>query len=379
MKDSNPGKIIISYRDLDVRLTRHADENILGLLDNTTLGTRGGMRYKLMNIGQRVEAYCDNIRFVSLYLKGRLAGTVGFCYRMMLSRGQNCHGSYLRYLAFLPRFQAALNAKAGSKRRGTAKRSGSWKDEVLAFFRKPHMLDFPGYEENEKHVVYAYVESRNERSKNIIQQLGFKHIRTFRTIAFSRLKPRRSKGVSKLQEGEKDSMKKLLASFYANHTLYTEEFIYHDDRYYVIKEDEEILAGLSVVPASLRLVDMPGLRGKVLMKLLPLTPGFKKIFRPEELRFMVFEAIWCKEGKEKSLEKLMESVCAIEGYNLGLTWIDDRSSLYELTETKLNMGALNRMLDSSPGLVYANFINYTEKETEIYFDCPAYISGFDFT
>ena len=379
MKDKNPGKIIISYRDLDVRLTRHADENILGLLGNTTLGTAGGMRYKLRDIGKRIKAYCDNIRFVSLYLKGRLAGTVGFCYRMMLSRGENCHGSYLRYLAFLPRFQAALNAKAGTRRSETARRKSSWKDEVLAFFRKPHMLDFPGYEEEEKHVVYAYVESRNERSKNIIQQLGFKHVRTFRTIAFSRFNPRRAEGVIRLKEGEKSNMKKRLASFYSGHNFYSEEFIYYGDRYYVIKEDGEITAGLSVVPASLTIVAMPGLRGKILMSLLPVTPGFKKIFRPEKLRFLVFEALYCKEGKEKSLEKLMESLCAIEGYKLGLTWIDTGSMLYEVMSEKLDMGFLSRMLDGSPGLVYANFINFEEKEIEKYSEYPAYISGFDFT
>jgi hypothetical protein len=134
-----------------------------------------------------------------------------------------------------------------------------------------------------------------------------------------------------------------------------------------------------VVPASFRIVEMPGLRGKVLMKLLPVTPGFKKIFRPEELRFLVFEAVYCKEGKEKSLEKLMEAVCAIEGYKLGLTWIDSGSKLYEVVSEKLNMGFLNRMLDGSPGLVYANFINFNGKEVEKYTEYPAYISGFDFT
>jgi hypothetical protein len=297
----------------------------------------------------------------------------------MISMGENCHGSYLRYLAFLPRFQAALNARPGTKSRNKARRQGNWKDEVLAFFRKPQMLDFPGYDENEKHIVYAYVESRNERSKNIIQQLGFKHLRTFRTIAFSRFNPGRSEAVSKLQPAEKDSMQKLLASFYSGHNFYSEEFLYRDDKYYVIKEDGEISAGLSVVPASFRLVDMPGTRGKILMRLLPVTPGFKKIFRPRELRFLVFEAIYCKEGKEKSLEKLMESVCALEGYKLALTWLDEGSRLYEITERTINMGFLNRMLDSSPGLVYASFINFTEKEMEKYSEYPAYISGFDFT
>jgi hypothetical protein len=43
------------------------------------------------------------------------------------------------------------------------------------------------------------------------------------------------------------------------------------------------------------------------------------------------------------------------------------------------MGALNRMLNAKPGLVYARFLNLTDKEKEYFYDAPAYISGFDFS
>ena len=59
-----------------------------------------------------------------------------------------------------------------------------------------------------------------------------------------------------------------------------------------------------------------------------------------------------------------ESVCATEGYYTGLTWLDDRSYLYEKLRTGVKMGALNRMLNAKPGLVYAKFINFTENEKE---------------
>ncbi len=379
MTDPIHEKIIISYKDLDVKLTKKADENIQALLDKTVLGTKGGMRYQLLNIKDKIAAYRNNIRFVSLYMKDRLTGTIGFCYRKITTAGKFFHSSYLRYFAFMPVFQAALNSKGFTTRQRPERRAETWKDKVLAFFRKPQMLDFPGYERDEKHVVYAYVESMNERSKNFIQQVGFEHIRTFLTVAFSRFDPGQSDQVSKLHESEVVKMKSLLAEFYSGHSFYSDMFSFYTDKCYVVKEDEEIIAGLSVIPSSFNVVHMPGIWGWIFMKVLPFTPLFKRIFQPEELRFLIFESFYFKKGREKSLEMLMESVCAIEGYNLGLTWLDDRSELYDRVRTQINLGALNRMLNAKPGLVYANFINFSDTEKDLFFNRPAFISGFDFT
>jgi hypothetical protein len=379
MTDPGHEKIIISYRDLEVKLTREADEDIQALLDNTVLGTKGGMRHQLLNIKDKIAAYRDSIRFVSLYKRDRLTGTIGFCYRKIITAGKYLHSSYLRYFAFMPFFQAALNSKGFTGRQRPANRAETWKDKVMAFFRKPQMLDFPGYERDDKHVVYAYVESMNERTKNFIQQVGFEHIRTFLTVAFSRFNPVLSDKVSKLQAKEVGKMKSLLADFYSGHSFFLDEFSFIADKFYVLKEDDEIIAGLSVVPSSFRVVDMPGVWGWIFMNLLQYAPLFKRIFQPEEQRFLVFESFYFKEGREKSLEMLMESVCATEGYNLGLAWLDDRSELYDMLRTRIDMGAINRMLNAKPGLVYANFINFSESDKDAFFNQPAFISGFDFT
>lgn len=124
---------------------------------------------------------------------------------------------------------------------------------------------------------------------------------------------------------------------------------------------------------------MPGVWGWVLMKVLPKAPYFRKLFFPEEFRHIVFDAIYCRKGHEEYLANLFESVCAMEGFNTGLTWLDDRCELFDKLRSGVKMGALNRMLNAKPGLVYAKFINLTEKEKECFYDAPAYISGFDFS
>jgi hypothetical protein len=60
-------------------------------------------------------------------------------------------------------------------------------------------------------------------------------------------------------------------------------------------------------------------------------------------------------------------------------WLDDRSDLFDKIRTRVKLGALNRMLNAKPGLVYTKFINLTDEEKERFYDAPAYISGFDFS
>jgi hypothetical protein len=116
-----------------------------------------------------------------------------------------------------------------------------------------------------------------------------------------------------------------------------------------------------------------------MMKVLPGTPYFRRLFRPGEFRYLVFDAIYCRKGRESDLADLFESVCAEESFNTGLTWLDDRSELFDKLRTEVKMGALNRMLNAKPGLVYAKFINFSEEEKDLFYDAPAYISGFDFS
>ena len=124
---------------------------------------------------------------------------------------------------------------------------------------------------------------------------------------------------------------------------------------------------------------LPILWGWVMMGVLPRMPYFRRLFIPGEFRHLVFDAIYCKPGREGLLANLFESVCAAEGFHTGLTWLDDRSLLFDKIRTGVKMGAINRMLNAKPGLVYARFINLTDKEKECFYDAPAYISGFDFS
>jgi hypothetical protein len=174
-------------------------------------------------------------------------------------------------------------------------------------------------------------------------------------------------------------MKELLLDFYRDYSFFSTDFIFYDDRYYVLRDGDEIIAGVCAIPSAYKVYNIPGIWGWVIMKVLPKVPYFRKLFSPDEFKFLVFDAIYFKKGREDVLPDLFESVCAVEGFNTGLMWLDDRSTLYDKIRSGRRMGALNRMLNAKPGLVFTKFVNFPDEAKDIFYDVPAYISGFDFT
>jgi hypothetical protein len=372
-------RVVFNYKDLEVRVSDHPNDEILYLLDHTIQGSEGGMRYSLQNVAPRIEAYGENIRFVSLYKKNQVTGTIGSCFRISGLAAQLYPSTYLRYLAIQTTYQLEPGWKNRLRAIPKPERDDSFKQKTLEIFSKPHMLDIQGVKEEDKHIMYAFLESMNERSKNLVSKAGYEYVRSFLTVAFSRFSPKKDLRVSKLKEEEKLKMKDLLSEYYREYSLFTTEYSFYGDRYYVLKEGDEIIAGVSAIPGVHKIYDIPGIWGWVIMKVLPKVPYYRRLFAPGEFRYLVFDAIYCKKGHETTLGTLFESVCAAEGYYTGLTWQDDRSELYDKMKNYINMGALNRMLNAKPGLVYIRFVNIEEKEKDTFYEAPAYISGFDFS
>jgi hypothetical protein len=373
-------RTIIKHKDLEVRVSDYANEGILEILNHAVQGSEGGLRFQLRNIPERIKAYRDQIRFVSLYRKNKITGTVGSCYRITGQGNLRYPSSYIRYLAFDAVYQSDLSRKRKLREIIKPEKDDTFKQKTLEIFSKPHLLDFSQVNENDKHIMYAFMESMNERSKNLVNQVGYEYIRSFLTVAFSRFSPKPDNRVTKItSEEEKNMMRSLLLEYYYDYSLFIPDNAFYGDKYYVLKEGGEIIAGVSAIPSVYKIYDMPGIWGWIYMKVLPRAPYFKRLFHPEEFRHIVFDAIYCRKGKEDKLACLFESVCAIEGYYTGLTWLDDRSYLFDKLRSGVKMGALNRMLNAKPGLVYTRFLNFTEKEKEFFYDAPAYISGFDFS
>jgi hypothetical protein len=372
-------KKVFDYKGLEVRVSDYANEGILDILDHAIQGSEGGLRFSLKNIAPRIAAYKDQIRFVSLYKKNNITGTVGSCFRVS-GQGDLCYPtSYLRYLAFQSTYQSDSGWRKRKRAHIKPETDDSFKQKTLEIFSKPYLLDLNNVFQGDKHIMYAFLESMNERSKNLVNQAGYEYIRSFLTVAFSRFSPKSDKRVVKLKNEEKPQMESILREYYLDYSFFSTDYSFFGNKYYVLKEGDEIIAGVSAIPSVYKVYDVPGIWGWVMMKVLPKTPYFRRLFRPGEFRYLVFDAIYCRKGREPLLGNLFESACAAEGFHTGLTWLDDHSQLYDKLRTIVKMGALNRMLNAKPGLVYARFLNIPENEKERFYNAPAYISGFDFS
>jgi len=372
-------KTILNFQGLELKLSDHANDGILDILSHAVQGSEGGIRFSFLNIDKRIAAYREQIRFISLYKKNKITATVGACFRMSGQGSLHYPSTYIRYLAF----QSVYQSETPHHRRDTAEirheSDYTFKQKTLEIFGKPHMLELPDVYEKDKHLMYAFLESMNERAKNLVHQAGFEYVRSFLTVAFSRFNPKPDNRVVKLTVDEKPKMKELLLDHYRDYSLFTPEYAFFGDKYYVLKEGDEIIAGVCAIPTTNKIYDIPGIWGWVMLKILPRAPYFKRLFHPDEFHFLVFDALYCKKGKEPLLGGLFESVCAAEGFHTGLLWLDDRSELFDKLRTEVKMGALNRILNAKPGLVYMKFLNLTEEEKERFYDAPAYVSGFDFS
>ncbi|MBE0673902.1 MAG: hypothetical protein IH591_04505 [Bacteroidales bacterium] len=373
------GGTVFSYKGLEVSVTSEADDDVISLLSSTVVGSEGGMQYTMRNIGQRILAYGDNIRLVSLRRNYTLAGVIGTCYRECRLGGIIDRCTYLRFLSFRQTWQTEKVFTKRERHSDKNSETDSFKRQTLNIFSKPHLLGFPGVAENDRHVLYAYVESRNERSKNIIQQAGYEYIRSFLTVAFSRFSPLVSDKVSPAVEDEYPEIRKLMKEFYNDYSFYFDDIAFHGNNYYVLREEGRIIAGVSAIPTEYIIKNVPGVWGWIMMKILPFAPYFRRLFHPGLFRFAALGSIFHAPGRADALNTLFESVCAATGCHTALTWADDRGPLFETLRNSVDMGTLNRMLNAKPGLVYARFIGFTEEEKELYYDAPAFIAGFDFT
>ena len=368
---------ITDYKRLEVKRIDKADEEIIGLLKETILGSEGGMRYSMQNAEERIKAYGDGLSFMALYKRNSLKGVIGMCRRNTMNCGVPYSSTHLRYLSVQSAFQTEKAPARKNDRHSFVEES--LKQKIFPMFRGSNRDGDDAGEPTEPHVMYAYVESHNERSRNLINQAGYEYIRSFLTIAFSRFKPEPNASVTRLTPEEEPAMAGLLAGQYSNYCFYSDEFTFTGHRYYVLRKDNEIVAGVSAIPARYRVVNVPGLWGWLMMKVFPVTPLFRRLFQPEEFRYIILNAIYCRKGNEDLLPDLFEAVCAEEGYNTALTWLDDHSELFDVLRTNRRMGMLNRLLNAKPGLVYAYFSGLTQEETVKFYECPAYISGFDFS
>ena len=345
------------YDDKNYKITvsEKPTKTAVDLLHSTLWGTKGPL-FQHMDTPEKVDYLSSAIAF-NLEKDGKAIGTCTVLERKITVQGKEYKTWYGRYFTIDKKFQGRIYGNL-----------------LLKHIKK--------YMENISPVpsiFYAYVEQSNIRSSKLLKYTGFEAVRNFETSVFSRMYPKKDKRVSKIKDGDAQLIIDLLKTEYINNTFVNFDNLFFQDNYFVLKENNEIIAGLQASLVKWEVRQLPGAAGKVIINILPHLPFVSKLFNPKDFRFAAFEGVFCKPGRESELFKLMESVCAELNLSIGMLWMDPSTEVYKRFKKAGDWGIMNKMREDMPVYVFAGFKDVPKTEQEIFYKKPAYISAFDLT
>jgi hypothetical protein len=345
--------VIFEEYPYKVTLQHTPESKSVDLLKRTYWGTKETV-YQHKNTEENI-AEVPEPSFFNLEKLGELIGTCCFSKRKGNSNGYTYDAWYSRYFAI-----------------DASKQGGVFGNMILKHIRS--------YFENQTHrssVFYAYVDASNVRSSKLLGHIGFNAIRSFETCTFSRLYPEKDKRVSLISPEYQNAMLALLQDSYKEYSFAHFDQEYFQENYFVLKKENEIVAGVRVNMAHWVVRSLPGFSGKLIIKLLPHIPVISRLFNPTNFRFAAFDGIYCKEGNEKEFFKLMESVCNTFKVSTGLMWLDSDSALYHRFKSAGDWGIMDKLKEKIAAHVVVAFKNIPQEEQERIAKCPAYISVVD--
>jgi hypothetical protein len=341
-------------------------DELIKLLQCTFIGTNG-LQYQLQDTASKISELVQPT-FVYVQRREQILGSITFCQRDLLSEIPNLTTYYLRYFAF----QAFLHGKA-KKRRGTSQTQAAI-DELF----QTSNLNLAAPEMNPS-IFWAYIDPLNLRSFNMHRKHAFEEIGEFETIAFSRVSPRlKKKEIRPIREQEKEIVLELIKKHYEDYAFFTPTHIFDHDRFYVLVENGEIVAGIQANPVVWKFKSLPGTMGKLMMNLLPKTPFIKRIFNPKQHRFLATEAFfWCP-GHEAHLQDFLSGVLTLTKHNSLFLWEDTK--VKHIKNLPIKWGLLAKMTKDNPPIkIVAKFNRLTSAQKTKFKNQPTYLSGFDLT
>ncbi|MDQ3393854.1 MAG: hypothetical protein M3512_07070 [Bacteroidota bacterium] len=347
-------------------VSEHSTEELTNLLENNIIGTPGkGMLYQQMNVRDKIKKIKIPF-FVNLKKDNSIIATCCFCKRSGVT-GEGPTSFYIRYFSFKANFRSpGVLSKSLNKK-------GGLRTEILNLLQGKSFKISNG----DRFFHYAYVDPTNIRSFRLIEEFGFQKVREFSTILFYRFFPKNQLNILKLEGHEVDEMKELLKGFYSNYKMFCFDNLFNDNNYYVIKEKGIVVAGASVNLNYWKILNAPGLFGKLLINYFHNIPLLNRILNKDH-HFISIEGIYFKEGHEKLLEPLFEFLLYKFKVHSALMWADNHSHLF-YSVNKIDLGLINKVNKKIKADVVCYFKNYDKNEIENFMLSPSYISSTDLT
>lgn len=319
---------------------------IIELLNNTTLGTNGAT-YRHLDTIDRIHEV-DNPLFLTLEWRDRVLGNITFC-----RRNQTW---YIRYFAFHRSFQASNQVQK-------KERDSPFKAGLKSFFATQ-------LNSGKVDAFYAFIDSKNDRSKWMSEQFGFRVASTLVTQSFSRIGPKKSTRLTKNIEWTR--IEPLVRAAYHRHQQF---FVHHLSKgpfYGIQNEKGDVLACGKFTKVTWEIERLPGRFGKIMVKCIPYIPILNRLIQPKKHVFLAPEGLFVHKNQPDLLRELFEAVLHAESCNLVMWWADQKDPLFLTTKREIRWGLLNRIIGQPEVDVVVK-----EREGTLPDSHPFYVSAFD--
>lgn len=324
-------------------------------LDSISWGTEGAV-YEHKNTPEHFK-YITNPYLVSITEDGKIMGTAVFCNPQVTVAGKPFNYYYTRYFASSPVIRG----------RGVIKKLAI---EVMRSIREG---------EKAKTIFVGFIERGNKSSYKVAESAGYHTIGTIKTVGFSRFFPKKNKKIHRVTtDRERQEVIALLKNQYRQHALVQFDYLFMNDNYYVIKENNEIVAGCQLHRVHWVVNKMPGFMGKIILNVVPLIPLFNKLFNPKKFEFLAFEGLFFKPGNEDRLHDLFKGLLAQEKLKSSLFWMGEKCPYYKALNNYGRLGLINNFVKGSDVFIMASYQNMTAEEINATENNPLYASGFDY-
>ncbi|MEZ4921567.1 MAG: hypothetical protein R2780_00185 [Crocinitomicaceae bacterium] len=339
-------------------------DSVIELLSNTLIGTEG-MLYQLMDTKTKIHELVDP-HFLYMERNGKAIGNITICERPITLNDQKQDSLYIRYFAFDTIFQ-------GGSEKGRS--NSSFHTYFKSLFETSNFD--PLDPESKKSIYWAFIDPQNMRSFNMNERFGFQTIGRFHTYSFSRITPKKISSVERLQHHDKEEVKLLIQEFYKDFNFYSDVHLFDHDNFFVLRQKGEIVAGIQTNPVRFNIKNLPGASGKLLIKLLPVIPGMRKLINPKEHKFLATEGIFWKKGFEDKIQGLLEGTLFLTQHHSMLLWVDDQNKMLE--DLNIRWGIIQKTKKNNAINIVAKFNGFEKNEIDKVYSAKKYLSGFDMT
>lgn len=330
-------------------------DEAITFLDSIAWGNEGAL-YEHRNTEEHIKLLHNPI-FIGLFENEKIQATGVFSITPVTVNGKVFNCNYFRYFASSKEIRGK-----GIVKKLTIK-----------------VMQLLTEREKAKTIFFACVEKENKSSYNVCKSAGYIPIGTIKTLGFSRFFPKFNEKTKQIKsKQEKEEVIGLLQKAYKQHSLVQFNSLFINDNYFVIKENDQIIAGCQYHRAHWVINNMKGISGKIIMTIVPLIPIINKLFNPKKFEFLAFEGIYYKAGYEDKLYLLFESLLAKEGLKSSMFWMGKNCMFRDKIMNYGNLGMIHSFIKDSDVELMASFKNMNEKEILDFKSSQIFASAFDY-